>query len=111
MAMQKIVDAGFTGVRDLTDADHDFVGRVAFEVKGLTAAGASCTPRIKFQQGSGTYYDKQYTTLPTEGVITAGTAITADGIYEALADGCVVALNVTVAGSAAWSVYVSSLAG
>lgn len=109
--MQLVIDSGYTGTRDLTDADHDFVGRVAFEVVGLTAAGASCTPQIKFSQGSGTYYDKQYTTCPTEGVITAGMAITADGIYEALADGSIVALHVTVAGSAAWKVNVTPLAG
>lgn len=111
MSFQKIVDSGFAGRVDLTDADHDYVGRVAFEITGLTAAGAQCVPQIKFQQGSGTYYNKQYTSQPTEGVASAGTAITADGIYEALCDACVVSLNVTTAGSGAWRINVSSLAG
>ena len=111
MAMQDLVDTGFTGVRDLTNADHDFVSRVAFEIKGLTAAGASCTPQVKFSQGSGTEYNAQYTVVPTLATVTAGTAITADGIYEVICDACIVSLNITVGGSAQWSVYVTPLAG
>jgi len=104
----KIIEA--TGVRDLAPGDIYYVSRVQFEVVGITAAGGSATPQIKSDTGV-TYYNAQYTNLPTQAIVTAGTAITADGIYEVIVDGCIAALNVGTLGSASWSVKVTPLAG
>lgn len=102
--------ADSASTRDIGPTARDFVGRIQFEITGITAASGSCTPQVRGAT-SAMYYDKVYQDFPTEAVIDAGTAITADGIYEMLIDGCVGALNIATVGSAGWTVKVTPLVG
>lgn len=105
----KVVAVGDTARIDISIADDDCVGLVVLEVYSSTGT-YSITPQIKKQGGSGTYFNVAYANLATAAAVTAGTAITADGIYEIPADGCVVSLNVTTATST-FTVYATKYIG
>lgn len=72
------------------------VGVIVFQTNGMTV-DCSVVPQIRIAGDPGaTLYDKTYYNLSTQAAVTAGTAITSDGIYLIIADAVEVVLDATV---------------
>jgi hypothetical protein len=78
---------GATSDTSLGTVSPSLLGGFVFQTVGCTA-NFTLTPQIRVAEGGGTWVNCQYKNLATQAVVTAGTAITADGIYTFIADAC-----------------------
>jgi hypothetical protein len=86
------------GLGTVMPSGEDAVASVVFQVFGA-AGGFSSIPAIAVEESGQTGTNVQYYNVATGANLTAGTAITADGIYAVYAPGCKVFM-VTSAGTA-----------
>jgi hypothetical protein len=90
MAAQKISISGVAR-RTLTTGDPAIVSRVRFQVTGASSLAMDVQGTMGLP-GNPTYVDLVYQNVGTGAEVTAGTDITADGIYEVDASGMTIAL-------------------
>jgi hypothetical protein len=94
-----------TGVTPIATGGTKVTSLVRLEVRGIAAASGSMVPQSRtsrlnaFAVPAGTTFpsfaDTAYTNLRGASDVAAGTAITADGVYEIPSDGLEIGLNVT----------------
>ena len=87
------IAVGTTGTVNIGTAGDDVVESVVFQLT-QSSGSFSVTPQAVLQNSGNTPANVQYVNVLTGAVSSAGTAITAAGIYAVFAPGLAVSLNV-----------------
>lgn len=110
-----LFNIGAIEVKPLTTGHESAVSTVVVQVSGIASASGSMVPQLHVSmEGQDltppAWVNCTYLNQATGATVAAGTAITADGIYEFSTNGCLLGMNVTaVTGS--YQCYVTPLAG
>lgn len=110
-----LLNIGAIEVKPLTTGHESAVSTVVVQVSGIVSASGSMVPQLHISmEGQNltppAWVNCTYLNQATGATVAAGTAITADGIYEFSTNGCLLGMNVTaVTGS--YQCYVTPLEG
>ena len=110
-----ILHIGASGATALTDGHEYSVSTVVLQVSGIAADSGSMTPQLRIAMTGSlatppAWVNCAYINLASGAVVAAGTAITADGIYEVSTNGCFLGMNVTAV-TAGYTLYLTPLEG